>query len=43
VRAVHDLKLPPGRGLLFNTALSAAYRVPGLDPLRPCLTVLEFG
>jgi hypothetical protein len=43
VRAVRDLRLPPGRGLLFNTALSTAYRVPLLDPMRPCLTLLEFG
>jgi O-methyltransferase involved in polyketide biosynthesis len=43
VRAVHDLRLPPGRGLVFNTAVSAAYRTRALDSLRPCLTLLEFG
>ncbi len=43
VRAVRDLQLPQGRGLLFNTALSTVYRVPVFDPLRPCLTLLEFG
>jgi O-methyltransferase involved in polyketide biosynthesis len=43
VRAVRDLQLPRGRGLLFNTALSTVYRVPAFDPLRACLTLLEFG
>ena len=42
VTAVHDVRLPRGRGLIFNTALSAIYRVPLLDPLRPNLTLLEF-
>ncbi|OBK22282.1 methyltransferase [Mycobacterium asiaticum] len=42
VRAVHDVRLPPGRGLIFNTAMSAVYRVPLFDPLRPNLTLLEF-
>ncbi|WP_156689054.1 class I SAM-dependent methyltransferase [Mycobacterium sp. Marseille-P9652] len=43
VRAVRDLRLPPGRGPVFNTAVSAVYRIPALDSLRPCLTLLEFG
>jgi O-methyltransferase involved in polyketide biosynthesis len=43
IRAVHDLQLPSGRGLVFNTALSIVYRAGFLDPLRPCLTLLEFG
>ena len=43
IRAVHDVQLPPGRGLVFNTALSLVYRAQFLDPLRPCLTLLEFG
>jgi O-methyltransferase involved in polyketide biosynthesis len=43
VRAVHDLRLPPGRGPVFNTAVSAVYRTRALDSLRPCLTLLEFG
>lgn len=42
VTAVHDVRLPKGRGLIFNTALSGVYRVPLLDPLRPNLTLLEF-
>ncbi|MHA7648323.1 class I SAM-dependent methyltransferase [Mycobacterium sp. ML4] len=41
VRAVRDIRLPKGRGLIFNTALSAVYRVPLLDPLRPNVTLLE--
>ncbi|MEE6175820.1 class I SAM-dependent methyltransferase [Mycobacterium sp. 050134] len=43
VRAVHDLRFPPGRGLVFNTLLSAVYRTAALHPLRPRLTLLEFG
>ncbi|MDP7705566.1 MULTISPECIES: class I SAM-dependent methyltransferase [unclassified Mycobacterium] len=42
VTAVHDVRLPKGRGLIFNTALSAVYHVALLDPLRPNLTLLEF-
>ena len=43
IRAVRDLPLPAGRGLVFNTLLSNAYRLRVLDPLRPSLTLLEFG
>ncbi|CAM4405334.1 methyltransferase [Mycobacterium basiliense] len=43
IRAVRDLQLPTGRGMLFNAALSTVYRMPLFDPLRPCLTLLEFG
>lgn len=43
IRAVHDLAPPPGRGLVFNSALSLAYRTRALHPLRPCFTLLEFG
>jgi O-methyltransferase involved in polyketide biosynthesis len=43
VHAVRDLKLPRGRGLVFNTALSIAYRTPLFAPLRGSLTLLEFG
>ena len=43
VRAVRDLRLPPGRGSLFNAAATFAYRAPLFEPLRPCLTLLEFG
>lgn len=43
IRAVRDLPLPAGRGWVFNTALSAAYGLRFLDPVRPSLTLLEFG
>lgn len=43
VSAVHDLRLPPGRGLMFNTILGFSYQVPLLDWLRGALTLLEFG
>ncbi|WAJ44071.1 class I SAM-dependent methyltransferase [Mycobacterium sp. Aquia_216] len=43
VRAVHSLRLPPGRGRVFNAAVSLVYRTRLLDALRPCLTLLEFG
>ncbi len=43
IRAVRDVQLPPGRGPVFNTMLSTAYRLRFLDHLRPSLTLLEFG
>ena len=43
IRRVRDLQMPSGRGLGFKTAVSIVYRAPLLDPLRPCLTLLEFG
>jgi O-methyltransferase involved in polyketide biosynthesis len=43
IRRVRDLKLPSGRGRAFKTAVSIVYQAPFLDPLRPCLTLLEFG
>jgi hypothetical protein len=43
IRAVRALQLPPGRGRLFNAALSTMYRTRLLAPLRPCFTLLEFG
>ncbi|OSC40052.1 class I SAM-dependent methyltransferase [Mycobacterium decipiens] len=42
VIAVHDLQLPKGRGRLFNAARSTVYRLRVFDPLRPCLTLVEF-
>lgn len=42
IRAVRDLQLPQGRGLLLNTIMSTVYRVPLFDSLRPNLTLLEF-
>jgi O-methyltransferase involved in polyketide biosynthesis len=43
IRAVHDLRLPPGRGRAFNAAVSTIYRTRIFAALRPCLTLLEFG
>ena len=43
VRAVHDVTLPQGRGLVLNKLLWLAQRTPLLDPVRPALTLLEFG
>lgn len=43
VRAVRDLQLPAGRGVVFNAALSMVYGSRIFDPLRPSLTLLEFG
>lgn len=42
VSAVHDLRLPPGRGPVFNTVLGLSYRLPLLDWLRGALTLVEF-
>ncbi len=43
VRAVHDIPLPRGRGRLLNALTSTVQRIPILDPVRPALTLLEFG
>ncbi len=43
IRAVRDVHMPPGRGLLFNTILSSVYRIPLLDNHRASVTLLEFG
>lgn len=43
IRAVRDLRLSPGRGLIFNATLSLLYRTPALRALRPRLMLLEFG
>lgn len=43
IRAVHDLALPPGRGVLFNSMLSTAYRIRAFASLRATFTLLEFG
>ncbi len=43
IRAVRDIHLPPGRGTVFNSAMSFVYRTQFFDRLRPCLTLLEFG
>lgn len=43
IRAVHDVPLPRGRGTVLNTTLWAIQRIPLFDPVRPALTLLEFG
>ena len=43
VRAVRDVPLPAGRGKVFNGIVWAAQRIPLFDPVRPVMTLLEFG
>ncbi len=43
VRAAHDIPSEPARGRLINALLWTTQRVPLLDPLRPTMTLLEFG
>jgi O-methyltransferase involved in polyketide biosynthesis len=43
IRAVHDLPMPAGRGKVFNALMWTAQRLPLFDPVRPVLTLLEFG
>jgi O-methyltransferase involved in polyketide biosynthesis len=43
IRVVHDVPLPRGRGTLLNTTMWAMQRIPLFDPVRPALTLLEFG
>jgi O-methyltransferase involved in polyketide biosynthesis len=43
IRAVHDLPYPAGRGKVINALMWTAQRIPLLDPVRPVLTLLEFG
>jgi O-methyltransferase involved in polyketide biosynthesis len=43
IRAVHDLPYPAGRGKVLNMLMWTAQRLPLLDPVRPVLTLLEFG
>jgi hypothetical protein len=40
---VHDLPMPAGRGNVRNALIWTAQRLPLLDPVRPMLTLLEFG
>lgn len=42
VRTVRDLPMPPGRGIVLNTALRVM-RLPVFEPVRPLMTLLEFG
>jgi O-methyltransferase involved in polyketide biosynthesis len=43
IRTVHDVSRPRGRGTVLNTVTSAVQRIPLFDPVRPALTLLEFG
>ena len=43
IRAVHDLPMMPGRGKVINALMWTLQRVSVLDPLRPVVTLLEFG
>lgn len=43
VRAVHDIRLEPGRGVVVNGLLTVAHASKLFDPLRGVLTLLEFG
>jgi O-methyltransferase involved in polyketide biosynthesis len=43
VRAVHDVPLPRGRGPVFDLLLWTLQRLPVFDPVRPALTLFEFG
>ena len=43
VRAVHDLPSEPARGRVLSALIWAAQRTPLLDPVRPTMTLLEFG
>ena len=43
VRAVHDIPAERARGHLINALLWTTQRVQLLDPLRPTMTLLEFG
>jgi len=43
IRAVHDLPMVQGRGKVLNALMWTAQRIPLLDPVRPVVTLLEFG
>ena len=43
IRAVHDLPMVPGRSKVINGLMWTLQRVPLLDPVRPLVTLLEFG
>jgi hypothetical protein len=43
IRAVRELRYPPGRGKLLRRANPLFYRLPQLDRLRPPVTLVEFG
>ncbi len=43
IRAVHDLPMPPGRGLFFNRIFPAVWRFGPTKQYRGAYTLLEFG
>ncbi|MGE0218602.1 class I SAM-dependent methyltransferase [Mycolicibacterium sp.] len=43
IRAVHDLPPEKIRGRVLNAVLWTATRIPLFDPVRPLMTLLEFG
>ncbi|MGB0970307.1 MAG: class I SAM-dependent methyltransferase [Mycobacterium sp.] len=43
VRAVHDVPIERARGAVLNALLWTVQRIPLLDPVRPVITLLEFG
>ena len=43
IRAVHDLPMPKGRGLVFNTLFPAFWQLSLTKQLRGAYTLLEFG
>ncbi|MCB0949003.1 MAG: class I SAM-dependent methyltransferase [Mycobacterium sp.] len=43
IRAVHDLPMPKGRGLFFNTLFPAVWQLPLIRQVRGAYTMLEFG
>ncbi|MCH9760916.1 MAG: class I SAM-dependent methyltransferase [Actinomycetia bacterium] len=43
IHAVHDLPIPKGRGLIFNTLFPAFWRLPAIRQGRGAYTLLEFG
>jgi hypothetical protein len=42
VRAVRELRYPPGRGKVLRWANQLLYRLPYFDRLRPPVTLVEF-
>jgi O-methyltransferase involved in polyketide biosynthesis len=43
IRAVHDVPVPRGRGTVLNAVTWTVQRIPLFDPVRPAMTLLEFG
>ena len=43
IRAVHDLPMVPARGKVLNGLMWTLQRIPLLDPVRPVVSLLEFG